>query len=82
MGTIDRVKQRLVLAGLDAALGIASTSRVYKKKVNGATEFRFVSIDCSEPSQEFCRWFLRLLPDRIVELNYVDEISNQSVRKV
>lgn len=82
MRTIDRVKQRFVLEGLDAALGVAPTSRVYEKKVDGETEARLVSIACSEPPQGFCRWSLRLLADRMVELNYVDEISHETVRKV
>ena len=49
MRTIDRVKQRFVLEGLDAALGVAPTSRVYHKKIDGETEARLVSIACSEP---------------------------------
>lgn len=32
MRTIDRVQQRIVLEGLDAALGVVTTSRVYRKK--------------------------------------------------
>jgi len=82
MRTIDRVKQRFVLEGLDAALGVAPTSRVYEKKVDGETEARLISIACSEPPKGFGRWSLRLLADRMVELNYVDEISHETVRRV
>ena len=53
MRTIDRVKQRFVLEGLDAALGIAPTSRVYTKKIDGETEARLISIACSEPPEGF-----------------------------
>ena len=82
MRTIDRVKKRFVLEGLDAALGIAPTTRIYEKKVDGETEARLISIACSEPPKGFGRWSLRLLADRMVELNYVDEISYETVRKV
>lgn len=82
MRTIDRVKQRFVLEGLDAALGVASTSRIYDKKVDGDTEARLISIACSEPPKGFGRWSLRLLADRMVELNYVDDISHETVRTV
>jgi transposase len=82
MRTIDRVKQRFVMEGLEAALGVAPTSRVYEKKVDGETEARLVSIACSKPPKGFSRWSLRLLADRMVELNYVDEISYETVRKV
>jgi transposase len=82
MRTIDRVKQRFVLEGLDAALGVAPTTRVYERKVDGETEARLISIACSEPPKGFGKWSLRLLADRMVELNYIDEISHETVRKV
>ena len=82
MRTIDRVKQRFVMEGLDAALGVAPTSRVYDKKVDGEAEARLVSIACSEPPKGFGKWSLRLLADRMVELNYVEDISHETVRRV
>ena len=82
MRTIDRVKKRFVTEGLDAALGVAPTSRIYEKKVDGDIEARLISIACSNPPEGFGRWSLRLLADRMVELNYVDEISHETVRKV
>jgi len=82
MRTIDRVKQRFVLEGFDAALGVAPTSRVYERKIDGETEARLISIACSEPPKGFGKWSLRLLADRMVELNYVDDISHETVRKV
>ncbi len=82
MRTIDRVKQRFVLEGLDATLGVAPTSRVYTKKMDGEAEARLISIACSEPPKGFGKWSLRLLADRMIELNYVDKISHETVRKV
>ena len=82
MRTIDRVKQRFVLEGLDAALGVAPTSRIYRKKIDGETEARLISIACSEPPKGFGKWSLRLLADRMVELDYVEDISHETVRKV
>lgn len=81
MRTIDRVKKRFVLEGFDAALGIAPTSRVYPKKIDVETEARLISIACSEPPKGFGKWSLRLLADRMVELNYIDDISHETVRK-
>lgn len=82
MRTIDRVKQRFVLEGLDSALGIAPTSRIYRKKIDGETEARLISIACSEPPKGFGKWSLRLLADRMAELDYVEDISYETVRKV
>jgi len=82
MRTIDRIKQRFVLEGLDAAVGVAPSRRVYRKKIDGEAEARLVSIACSEPPAGFSKWSLRLLADRMVELEYVDDISYETVRKV
>lgn len=82
MRTIDRVKQRFVIDGLDAALGVAPTSRIYRKKIDGETEARLISIACSKPPKGFGKWSLRLLADRMVELDYVEDISHETVRKV
>ena len=82
MRTIDRVKKRFVLEGLEAALGIAPTSRIYRKKIDGDAEARLITIACSDPPEGYGRWSLRLLADRMVELKYVDDISYETVRKV
>ena len=82
MRTIDRVKKRFVLEGLDAALDIAQTSRVYRKRVDGEAEAHLISIACSKPPKGYAKWSLRLLADRMVELEYVDVISHETVRKV
>jgi len=82
MRTIDRVKKRFVLEGLEAALGIAPTSRIYRHKIDGDAEARLISIACSDPPEGYGRWSLRLLADRMVELEYIDDISYETVRKV
>lgn len=82
MRTIDKVKQKFVLEGLDAVLGVAPTSRKYRKKIYGETEARLISIASSEPPKGFGKWSLRLLADRMVELEYVGDMSHETVRKV
>jgi hypothetical protein len=72
----------MILEGLDAALGVPPTSRIYHKKIDGETEARLNSIACSEPPKGFGKWSLRLFADRMVELDYVEEISHETVRKV
>lgn len=82
MRTIDRIKQRFVDEGFDAALGVAPSRRIYQKKIYEETESRLISIACGEPPKGFRKWSLRLLADRMIELDYVDEISHETVRKV
>lgn len=82
MRTIDRVKKKFIEEGMDAALERRPTSRVYDKKVDGDVEAKLVTLCCSEPPKGRSKWSLRLLADKMVELNYVDSISHVTVRDV
>lgn len=82
MRKIDRVKKRFVEEGLDVALNGRKGSRIYKKKVDGDFEAHLVALSCSEPPEGFARWSLRLLADRVVELDYIDSISHEMVRRI
>jgi transposase len=82
MKKIDRVKKRFVEEGLDVALNGHKGERVYEKKADGDLEAHLVALSCSEPPEGFARWSLRLLADRVVELNYIDSISYETVRRV
>ena len=82
MRKIDRVKRRFVEEGLEVALNGKKGSRVYTKKADGDFEAHLVALSFSEPPEGFARWSLRLLADKVVELNYIDSISHEAVRRV
>lgn len=82
MKKIDRVKKRFVEDGLEVALNGHKGSRVYEKKADGDLEAHLVAISCSKPPEGFARWSLRMLADQVVELNYIDSISYETVRRV
>lgn len=82
MRKIDRVKKRFVLDGLNVALHGRKGSRVYVKKADGDFEAHLVALSCSKPPEGFARWTLRLLADKAVELDYIDSISHETVRRV
>ena len=77
-----RVKQRFVDEGLEVALNGRKGQRVYEKKADGEFEAHLVALSCSEPPPGHVRWSLRLLADKVVELQYVDSVSYQTVRRV
>ena len=81
MRTIDRVKKRYVEEGLDSALKMAPTSRVYEKIVDGDMEAHLVALACSEPPKGYARWSLRLLADKMIELHISEGISHETVRR-
>ena len=82
MRKVDRVKKRFVEEGLDAALGRRQSQRSYERKADGELEAHLVALSCGEPPKGYARWSLRLLADRAVELEYVDSLSYETVRRV
>ncbi|HHT9108977.1 MAG TPA: IS630 family transposase [Candidatus Wunengus sp. YC63] len=81
MRKIDRVKKRFVEEGLDVALNGRKGSRIYAKKADGDFEAHLIALSCSEPPEGFARWSLRLLADKVVELDYIGSISHEAVRR-
>lgn len=82
MRTIDRIKKKFVEEGFEATLERRPTSRIYERKVDGEVEAKLVTLCCSEPPKGYAKWSLRLLADKMVELNYVESISHVKVREV
>ncbi|NLX65234.1 MAG: helix-turn-helix domain-containing protein, partial [Bacteroidales bacterium] len=82
MRTIDRVKKRFVEEGFDATLERRPSSRIYESKIDGDVEAKLVALCCSNPPEGYARWSLRLLADKMVELEYIDKISLVTVGNV
>ena len=82
MKKIDRVKKRFVEDGIDITLNGRKGSRIYAKKADGDFEAHLVALSCSDPPKGFARWSLRLLADRLVELDYIDSVSHETIRRV
>ena len=82
MRKIDRVKRRFVEEGIEVALHGRKGERVYRKKADGDFEAHLLALSCSEPPEGFSKWSLRLLADRVVELNYIDSVSHETIRRV
>ena len=82
VATIERLRQRFVEEGLQAALRTYRTgTRLYERKLDGAQEAHLIALACSAPPDERARWTLRLLAQRMVELAYVDTLSYETVRQ-
>ena len=50
-------------------------------KVTGEVEAHIIAIACSEKPKGCARWTMQLIADKCVELNYVDSLSEISVRR-
>jgi transposase len=81
VSTIHRLRQRLVEEGLDAALSRRPLSSKRATKLDGAQEARLIAIACGPAPEGRARWTLRLLADKLVELEVVDSIGTEAVRQ-
>ena len=81
LSTVARVRQTAVQQGLSAALQRKLPKRVYQRSLDGAAEAHLVALACSTPPEGAGRWSLRLLAERMVELEYVEALSHETVRQ-
>jgi transposase len=81
--TIGRVRQRFVEQGLEAALVRKKQDRPSReRKLDGRAEARLIALACSAPPEGRKEWTMRLLADKLVELEVVDVVSDETVRRV
>jgi transposase len=80
--TVERVRERFVEQGLEAALVRKPQARPSRPPVlDGDAEARLIALACSRPPEGRARWTLRLLAGRLVELEVVEAVSHETVRR-
>ena len=77
---VERVRKQFVEEGLEHALQPPPRRRVYERRLDGKGEAQLVALACSPAPEGRARWTLRLLSDRMVELEYVETISHETIR--
>lgn len=77
------VRKQLVEEGLDAVLSrkVRATPPV-ARIFDGETEARLIALACSAPPEGFARWSLRLLEEKVVELDIVERASDSTIGRV
>jgi transposase len=81
VATIERVRRRYVQHGLAAALQRQKQVQSRTRRLDGRQEAHLIALACSPPPEGHARWTLRLLADRMVALEYVDDLSHETVRR-
>ena len=79
--TVSRIRRRYVEEGLAQAINEKPKSGA-PRKYNGAVRAQITALACSDPPEGHAQWSLRLLADRMVELEYVDSISHMTIQEV
>jgi transposase len=81
--TVGRIRQRFVERGLEGALGRRPQDRPSRQRtLDGAAEARLIALACSAPPRGRKGWTLRLLADKLIELEVVGAVSHETVRQV
>ena len=78
IGTISNVKRRYLKGGLEHGLYDRPRPGA-KPKIDGEVEAHLIALVCSDPPEGQVRWTLRLLADKLVELELVESISHVAI---
>ena len=79
--TVYRVRQTWVEEGLNAVLTRRPKSRHRHRKLDGDQEAHLIALACSPPPPGRCRWTVRLLASKFVELGYAQRVAPETVRQ-
>ena len=78
--TVERTRRRLVEGGLEHALK-ESPRPGGRRKLDGHQEAYLVALACSDPPEGKKRWSMQMLADKLVELEVVEGISDETIRR-
>ena len=82
IATVPRLRERFVEEGFAAALRIYKKgTRQYKSVLDGRAEAHLIAMACWEPPDGCSQWTLRLLAEKMVELEYVPTVCYETVRQ-
>jgi len=79
--TVANVRRRFADDGFEAAVGRRSEGVGRPRKLDGDAEAKLTMIACSEPPEGKTRWTVRMLADKMVELEIVDSCSRMAIQR-
>jgi hypothetical protein len=77
--TVQRLREKYAEGGLKKVFEKKFTPRLSRRKFKGEEEAKLIVLCCSEAPEGYARWSLRLLADKVVELEIVDSVSHQTI---
>jgi len=78
---VEQLKKRFVDEGCEAALYRKPVTNAYRRKITGDAEAHLIALYCSQAPEGHERWTLRMLADTMVELDIVDSVSHETIRR-
>ena len=81
LSSVQRLRKKYVTGGLEKVFEKKFTPRLSCRKFKGDEEAKLITLCCSEAPEGYARWSLRLLADKVVELEIVDEVSYSTIHQ-
>jgi predicted hydrolase (HD superfamily) len=78
---VEQLKKRFVEEGFEAALYRKPVTNAQRRKITGDEEAHLIALYCSQAPEGHERWTLRMLADKMVELDIVDSVSHETIRR-
>lgn len=78
-GTVGGLRKKFMEGRLEKVFEKKFTPRLSRRKFKGEEEARLVTLCCSEAPEGYARWSLRLLAEKIVELDIMESVSYSTV---
>lgn len=80
--TVENVRERFVTEGFDLALdGKRRAQPPRPKLLDGEQEAKVIALRLGPPPLGFASWTLRLLAKRVVDLELVEAVSHETIRR-
>src|SRR5271165_3323195 len=80
INNVARTRQQVVEEGFEATLKRKYNPNSARPRIfDGAAEAKLIALACSPAPEGFARWSLRLLEEKVVELNIVDKASDNTI---
>ena len=80
--TVENIRQRLVTEGFEVTLcGKPRATPARQPVFNGEQEAKVIALRLGPPPKGFANWTLRLLAEKVVELEIVESVSHETVRR-
>ena len=80
VATVERTRRQLVEEGFEAVLARKYNSNSARRRIfDGAAEAKLIALTCGPPPAGYAKWSLRLLEEKVVELNIVETSSDNTI---
>ena len=79
--TIENIRKKCVLEGFDVALEHRKPQTPPARILYGEQEAKVIATRLGPPPKGYSKWTLRLLARKVVELEIVESVSHETVRK-